>query len=35
MAEMLIDKAINALDGFSEAAEPLRAIAKYIIKRKK
>lgn len=34
-ARSLVDKALHALDGFGEEAEALRAIASYIIERKK
>ncbi|MFM7716161.1 MAG: polyprenyl synthetase family protein, partial [Microcystis sp.] len=33
-AQQLIDSAINELSGYDEAAEPLRAIAEYIVNRK-
>jgi geranylgeranyl diphosphate synthase type II len=35
LARNLIDQAILALDGFDEEAEPLRAIARYILHRKR
>ncbi len=33
-AQQLIDSAIGELSGYDEAAEPLRAIAEYIVNRK-
>jgi geranylgeranyl diphosphate synthase type II len=34
-ANRLLENALQALESFDQKAEPLRAIAKYIVKRKK
>ncbi|MBI5886407.1 MAG: polyprenyl synthetase family protein [Deltaproteobacteria bacterium] len=34
-AAELVERAVEALDGFGERAEPLRAIARYVVSRKK
>jgi len=35
LADRLVDKALNALDAFDKKADPLRAIARYVVERKR
>ena len=35
LAGQLVDKALNALDAFDKKADPLRAIARYVVERKR
>jgi geranylgeranyl diphosphate synthase type II len=35
LADRLVDKALNALNAFDKKADPLRAIADYVVERKR